>query len=311
MKKVLYLLLALIAQTNFAQYKTDANHATINMAVETYGFLAGHFYALSAIDKEFPKLHTAVANAQRESDVIFKPAKRNIQRYLEDRIGADAFKKAQTQIDSLLADKFKAPISEPARARAMLDEVQKRCKDHEPAGIYNAILAFAFFDEPEKEFDAGHIKQHKAPNNSSLTVAIPLSWTSATPEHSNTLQHFANFCGTGDARVMTMAFDNPFTNGFSQADAQGIITPDAHIVAINPWKNDTCQGYVAEIEEKMVIGEKPKKIRMLQFMFVNNNKLYCLQGSVGPLPLDHDAAPQLNAYRSLFGKIAGSVSIGQ
>lgn len=51
------------------------------------------------------------------------------------------------------------------------------------------------------------------------------------------------------------------------------------------------------------------KIRMMQFMFTQKQKLYCLQGSIGPVHAEKNLDFQIKKYEPLFRLIASKANL--
>lgn len=64
---------------------------------------------------------------------------------------------------------------------------------------------------------------------------------------------------------------------------------------------------MVEVEE--TLNQDKVKIRMLQFMFTQKQKLYCLQGSIGPADISKNLEPQIKKYEPLFRLIADRTEI--
>jgi uncharacterized pyridoxamine 5'-phosphate oxidase family protein len=72
---------------------------------------------------------------------------------------------------------------------------------------------------------------------------------------------------------------------------------------------DGSPGMMVEVEETINSATTKMKVRMLQFMFVRKKKLYCLQGSIGPVEASKNLEPQIKKYEPLFRLIATKTQV--
>ena len=72
---------------------------------------------------------------------------------------------------------------------------------------------------------------------------------------------------------------------------------------------DEASGLMIEVEELLNYQNEKMKIRMLQFMFLDQHKLYSLQGSIGPRDTVEDFGLQMKKYEPLFRLIPSKTEL--
>jgi hypothetical protein len=139
-----------------------------------------------------------------------------------------------------------------------------------------------------------------------LRLSIPKSWKAETPEMSATIQRFTSYDGKGNEKILVVIHDlseeqqNLVLNEKSFAE---MIPPQSSLIRTEAIALDGLPGIMVEVEEILHLSNIKKKIRMLQFMLAHNNKLYCVQGSIGPAELNQDLdhhIKNMNLYSGLL-----------
>lgn len=287
------------------------------LAVETYAFLKGQSAALKKVALQFPSLKEDVRKLQNSSKVIFGRAGRNIEHFLAGELGGAEFKSLQRRIDSLLNERLKHPIQKEEYARDFLEKVKLKIHLKESGEIQKAIISFAYHDAPHEEITDGHIinfstKNHPKAEKSAITLSLPKSWSAAEAEMPTTVQQFTSYGGRGAEKILVVVHDlseekQKFV--LNEKSVAEIIPAQSSLIRTEPVTIDGMPGIMAEVEEILDSSNPKTKIRMLQFMFAHNEKLYCLQGSIGPVGAEHNLELHIKKYEPLFRLIAAHTQI--
>lgn len=290
----------------------------VNLAIETYAFLKGQSYALQAVSLQFPALQPNVMAAEKNSKVLFGRAERNIVRFLKDELDHSEFIKLQNSFNSLINEQFKYPIEKQKYALDFLEKVKDRPRFIKDTLLMKGIISFAYHDAPHQEITDGHIKifnikNHPKTGKTTLKLSLPKSWLAEEAEMPETIQQFTSHYGKGDEKFLIVAYDLPVEKNNFIVDKKSIsemIPPESKLIRTEKVTIDGSPGMMIEVEENINSATNKMKIRMLQFMFVKKHKLYCLQGSIGPVAVNKNLEPQIKKYEPLFRLIAVNTQIG-
>lgn len=286
----------------------------VKFAIETYAFLKGQSAALQKVAFQFPDLQTEVQIAEKNSKVLFTRAEKNIEEFLAEELENSDLKILKKHIDSLLYKQLSNPIEKQEHALDFLRKVRERPDSITDTVLTKGILSFAYQHTPEQEIADGHFKVfttqgHSKAKQTALKLSIPKSWLAQEAEMQQTIQQFTSFYGTGDEKFFVVIYDLPAEQHDLILDKKSIlsiISPESKLIKAQKIKIAGRSGLMAEVEETL---HSNAKIRMLQFMFIEKQKLYCLQGSVGPVPAHENLEPQLQKYEPLFSLIAEKTQI--
>lgn len=305
--KNLALLICLLFPALFYSQVQKNYSPKVNLAIETYAFLKGQDAALQKIELQFPKLRPNVAEAQNNSKVLFKRAKQNIERFLGDEIKDSDFSNVQKHLDSLLSEQLKNPIEKEKYALDFLKIVRDTPAFITDTLLLKGIISFAYYDAPQQEVIDGHITTFKIKNDSKakqtvLKIPVPKSWLAEETLMPETMQQFTSYCGKGMEKFLIVVYDLPEEKKDLVVNKKSVlemIPPDTRLIRSDSLSINKKPAMMIEVEET-VNADKTLKIRMLQFMFVHKQKLYCLQGSIGPVTISENLTPQLTLYEPLF-----------
>lgn len=286
------------------------------LAVETYAFLKGQSSALQKVAIQFPSLKNDVALVQKNA-IIHGRAQRNIEKFLKDELKDTQFKLLQKNIDSLINQQLKNPIEDEKYAKDFLKKVKDKIRFSYDTISEKGIMSFAYLDAPHQEFADGHTmhfstEDHPKAEESIVKIPIPRSWNAEEAQMPATIQQFTSHDGRGDEKILIVMHELSEEDQNLRLNEQTIsemIAPESKIIRTEKVKIDGLPGVMAEIEEIIDFDTDKKKVRMLQFMFIHKQKLYCLQGSVGPAPLHHNLGHQLRKYEPLFRLVAAGTDV--
>lgn len=287
------------------------------LAVETYSFLLGQKAALKKVALEFPRLKDDVAAAENSSKVIFGRAEKNIEHFLKDELGVLEFNKIKQHIGSLALEQLKHPVQKEEYAREFIKQAAFKLKLSESGDIQKGIISFAFHDAPHQEVIDGHTttfstKDHLKADHTALVLPIPKSWRAAEAEMPATVQQFTSYAGNGSEKILVVIHDLASEDAplvLDQKSVAGMIPPQSTLMRTESVAIDGTPGIMIETEEVLFLSNQKQKIRMLQFMFTYKQKLYCLQGSIGPVSLSQNLDPHIKKYEPLFRLIASRTQL--
>jgi hypothetical protein len=289
----------------------------VTLGIETYAFLKGQGAALKKVASQFPALKDDAAALEKSSEVIFGRAEINIQRFLKHELGNAEFNRIEHRIDSLLSEQLKNPIQKKEYAQDFIEKVRSELHLSKTQGIQKGIISFAYHDAPHQEVTDGHIipfttKGHPKAEESAVKLSIPKSWSAEEAEMPATVQQFTSHDGKGTERILIMVHDLDEENQdivLNEKSIAEMIPPESHVIRTEAVVIDNIPAMMIEVEEVLNISNNKKKIRMLQFMFAYEQKLYCLQGSVGPTDVNQNLDRHIKKYEPLFRLIAASTQI--
>lgn len=289
----------------------------VQLAIETYAFLKGQSAALQMVALQFPTLKPEIAAAEKNSKILFRRAEQNIERFLDDEMDDKEFDILQDRIDSLLNAQLKNPIEKKEHARDFLKKVKDRPSLIADTLLLKGILSFAYHDAPHQEIADGYAKTfstkgHPKADETTLKLPIPKSWRAEEPEMPETIQQFTSYCGNGNEKIVIVAYDLTAEKQDLILDEKSVsemIPPQTKLIRTDAVIIDDQPGIMVEVEEILHLSNDKMKIRMLQFMVAQKRKLYCVQGSIGPVAIHENLEPQIKKYEPLFRLIAAKVQI--
>ncbi|MFD1604428.1 hypothetical protein ACFSJW_13545 [Flavobacterium artemisiae] len=315
MKTLLLFIFCFLAVHCFAQIGEYSQKTAL--AVETYAYLKGQQSALKKISSEFPGLHDDVLSVQKNIDLYHGRSQRNIELFLKEEFSEQYFLQLTKHLDSMITQQLKNPIEREKYAEDLLDKIHKKIRSGTIGTTDKGILSFAYHDRPHQELTDGHTinystKGHPKAEESVVKIPVPKSWTAEEAEHPDTIQQFTSYAGKGDEKILLMIYqlaESERNMLLTKESVYDFIAPQSVLIRSEKVTIDGIPGVMAEIEEVIDFAVNQKKVRMLQFMFIHQQKLYCLQGSVGPAPIHHDLGLQLRKYEPLFRLVAQGTDI--
>lgn len=313
MRKLVIFIYCLFSSLLHSQVKKNYT-PKVNLAIETYAFLKGQNAAIQKITLQFPSLEPNIATAEKSSKVLFRKAEQNIEYFLEEELGNSEFTKLRNGIDSLLNEQLKEPIEREKYALDFIQKVSDRPHSITDTLLLKGIISFAYHDAPHQEMNDGHInifttKGHPKADKVVIKIPIPKSWLAEEAEMPETIQQFTSYHGKGNEKILILVYDLPANKWDIMLNEQSIaemIPPTADLIRCEKVTIDGGQGMMTEVEE--TLNDK-MKIRMLQFMFVQKRKFYCLQGSIGPVQISENLEFQIKKQEPLFRMIATRMQI--
>ncbi|MHC0441737.1 hypothetical protein [Flavobacterium sp. 3-210] len=288
----------------------------VMLAIETYAFLKGQNAALEKVSLQFPEFKDDVI-AIENSSKIFQRAEQNIESFLRDELGNSKLNLIKNKIDSLSKAQLQAPIQDKKYAHDFLEKVKNKIHLSEDEYIPRGIFSFAYHDVPHQEVIDGHTinfttKNHPKAKEAVVKLTIPKSWSVEEAELPNTIQQFTSYDGRGIEKILIVVH-NLSSKGdelvLNEKSVFRMIPPESRLIRTEDIVIDGKPGIMVEIEEILNYANEKMKIRMMQFMFAHNQKLYCLQGSIGPSKANNNLDRHLKQYEPLFRLIVNGTKI--
>lgn len=291
----------------------------VNLAIETYAFLKGQDAALQSIALQFPNLKSNVAAAEKSSKALFDRAQRNIERFLQEQLDKSEFSQLQNVLDLRINEQLKKPIEKEKYALDFLQIVHQRPHNLTDTVLLRGIMSFAYDDAPDKEMADGHIQLfsiegHPKAKQGILKLSLPKTWLAEEAEMPETIQQFTSHYGKGNEKFLVIVYDLPRENHdliLNPKSISEMMSPQTKLIRTDTATIDGRPAMMVEAEETLISKNDKMKVRMLQFMFVHTGKLYCLQGSIGPVKVSHDLEHNIKKYEPLFRLIAARAQIGK
>ncbi len=310
--KIALLFFTLVFSLGYAQ--TRDHSAKTVLAIETYAFLKGQDAALKAVASQFPALRSQTEAADKKLEDSFGRAESNIRHYLRDELGAAHYRILERRLDSLLHLELKNPIAQQKQAEDFLKLLHQRTYFLQDTVLDKAIASFTYHDAPHEEIIDGHVQifntdGHPKAEDAAVKIPIPKSWLVQEAQMPQTIKQFTSFHGKGLEKIILMSFELPSEYKNIPLDKNliaEIISPQAALLRTEALQMDGRPAMMAEIEENI---NGSMKIRMLQFMFMLDGRLYCLQGSIGPVDEARNLGPHLKKYEPLFRLVASTTDM--
>lgn len=301
----------------FCLSQSEKYDPKVSFAIETYAFLEGQNAALQKVAVQFPQLKPNVTAAQQSLNTVYGRAENNIKQFLKEELDSFQLNLLRIQIDSLLNQQLLNPIEKEKYAHDFLLKIKERSHFINNVSVSKGILSFKYHDAPHQEITDGHVdffttENHPKAEKASLKIPIPESWLAEEAEMPQTIQQFTSYYGNGNEKILLVVYDLPqelHNIKLTEKSISSFIPPQSNLIRTEPVTIDNIPAFMVEVEELLEYNNEPMKIRMLQFMFVQDQKLYCLQGSIGPADEDEDLGFQIKKYEPLFRLVASGTKL--
>lgn len=313
MRRFLHIPILLFSCACFSQ-QYDAKVA---FAIETYAYIKGQNAALEKIARQFPHLSNQISETEKELKDVFGRTEKNLNQFFREELSRSQIDSLQINIDSLLSQQLSNPIEKEQYAHDFLLKIKNRSRHNNHAMLPKGILSFKYHDAPHQEITDGHIdvfssENHPKAENISIKIPVPKSWLAQEAEMPETIQQFTSCYGNGIEKMLLVVYDLPEELQNIKLNKNSVPTflpPQTKLIRTEPITVDDVPGLMIEIEELIHYQNENMKVRMLQFMFLDQRKLYCLQGSIGPAATEEDLGIQIKKYEPLFRLIASKTEL--
>ncbi|WP_125721172.1 hypothetical protein [Flavobacterium ustbae] len=280
--------------------------------METYAFLRGQNAAITKITEEFPGLKNQIWETNKKIKDYNGEAEKNILKFLHEELNNSHITQFQARLDSLLRQQIQRPIAKEEFAIDFLLQAQERTKNIRDKSISKGILSFKYHGAPHKEIMDGHIDSfesahHPKAENVSIKIPIPKSWLAEQADMPHTIQQFTSYNGTGKEKLLILVYELPGELKdciMNKNSIVGFLSPRTTLIRTEDVKLGETPALMSEVEEIIECKGRDMKVRIMQFMAIKDQKLYCLQGSVGPAGVNQNLKPMLLKYEPLFRLVA-------
>ncbi|MBO9584848.1 MAG: hypothetical protein J7574_11875 [Flavobacterium sp.] len=312
MTRILYILILLVPCACFSQ-KYDAKVA---FAIETYAFIKGQNAALQKVAQQFPHLKPKVFETEKALKNVFGRTEKNLNQFLKEELSRQQIDSLHKYIDSLLNQQLSNPIEKEQHAHDFLLKVKDR-STYSDGLLPKGILSFKYHDAPHQEITNGHVdvfssENHPKAENIAIKIPVPKSWLAQEADMPQTIQQFTSCYGNGSEKILIVVYDLPEElNGITlnEKSVLSFLSPQTKLIRTESVIIDDTPGLMVEVEESIHYQNENMNVRMLQFMFLDKQKLYCLQGSIGPANKNEDLGIQIKKYEPLFRLIASKTEL--
>lgn len=302
----------------FFSFSQTGHNPKVLFAVETYAFIKGQNAALEKVAEEFPPLKPVAGAAEKNLNTVFGRAEKNLRQFLSEELNDMQLDSLHQYIDSLSNQQLSNPIEKEEYAHQFLLMVRERSNENiDNETLSKGILSFKYHDTPHEEITDGHVvffttENHPKAENAFLKIPIPKSWLAEEAAMPETIQQFTSYYGNGNEKILIVAYALPSNLSnlkLNEKSIPSLLSPQTKLIRTEYVTIDNIPSVMIEAEESIEYDKKKMKIRMLQFLFVQNGKLYCLQGSIGPAEADEDLKHQIKKYEPLFRLIASETKL--
>jgi hypothetical protein len=319
-KFIFSILLLLITTINvFSKANENIIKPKNKRIIQAYGFILGQNYSLDKINTEYPQLKSQIVIARLEFNSTFGKAIDSLKSYLINLNGEVKFNEFEKKLKIEIIKLFGVQLITEKIAISYLEEVKSRAKGNIPTPVLETLLTFQFYDNPEQEYLLGFTnvfktKGHPKSNNTNWSIRVPKSWKSEEAERPNIIQKFTSDYGSGFQNIMIMAVEfnpnlksNKINDFFSKENMMKFIPKEAKFISFSNIKIENNTGGMLEYEITTERLDLRLKLRVVDFMFVNRNKLYILKGNVGSENIDCELLPLMEKFLPLYRLVANSI----
>jgi hypothetical protein len=327
-KNIITILVLLLTTINVNGQTTDnlikAKYRTVS---EAYGYISGQEASLNFIKKLFPHLEINILKADLAFNLTFGKAKPGMKNYLIGFFGQSEFIDFENKLTSEIDKMIGQQVYTEDTALSFISEVESRAKGNIASPVLETLLSFQYADKPEEEFTSGFThnfktKGHPKSKNTDWQIKVPKSWKAAEGERPNIIQKFTSDYGSGSQIIMLMVNDLELPKGyklskaelndfFTEEQMKNIVPENGQFISFKKMTIDNHIGGMIEIEQIVERLDTKMKMRMVQFMFIRDNKMYTLQSLVGSEELDADLSVSMKKYMTLFKLVANSIVVNE
>jgi len=312
------LTIVLISTTLFGQTKQER-------VITAYSYLKGQEYSLNLIKDKFPELVPSIIMVEANFDSAFGAAKERIKNYLSQFLSESEFKENDKKLISELSKVMNKQALTKEASINFIAEVENRAKGNIQSPILETLLSYQYSEKPQDELlkgftmtfkTTGHLKS----KNTNWQIKVPKSWRAQEADDPNIIQKFISDYGNGDPTLMLMVQEMALPEGykitkeelndfFTEKGMRAMVPAGGKFISFTRMSLDNNKGGMVELEQ---VGGGPDfkvKIRMVQFMFVRDNKMYILQGTVFSKKIDTDLTLDMEKYLPLYKLVANTIAL--
>ena len=308
----------------FGQTPLNVKKDKFERACQAYGFLSAQDYSVKKINSQFPSLASKTLTATVLFYSTFDQVKHNLNSYLSKKMGPE-YEKFRNKLDSQMIDLLSRQEYTLEVAENYITDIENRSKGQITLTILETLLAFEFLDNPTREFLGGFTntfktKGHPNSKNTDWQIQVPISWHAKEGVVPDVVQTFICDGGDGIASINLFVKNVELPKGYkySQKDVDNVFTEnvvknmvpkDAKFISFTKMTFNNFKGGMLELEQIQRQLDYQFKIRMVQFMFVKDAKMYCLQGLITREGIESDLSIDIQKYLPLFRLVANSIVV--
>lgn len=324
--RCIYIILFFIVTLNsYGQISENLIKSKYKRTSEAYGYLLGQEHVLNLIKKEFPQLELNVLKAQMSFNSTFGKTKKGIEIYLKEYLGKEKYREYEEKLTVEIQKILNNQLFTKDSAIEYILQVESRSKGNINSTVLETLLSFEYYDRPQDEFISGFTKifrtnGHPKSKSTDWQIRIPMSWKAEEADRPNIIQKFISDYGSGNQSIMLVVKELPknykLTSAeinlfFSENEIKGMVPEGGKFISFTKIRLDNNIGGMLEFEQISKNFESNVKIRMLSFMFLNRNKLYSLQCTVGSQKIDIDLSLDMKKFLPLYKLVANTIVVNQ
>ena len=319
------IVLALTSANIFGQTPDKIKKPKYERVSQAYGYLMGQEYTLSLIKSKYENLERNIIMVQMSFNSTFGGTKEGMKSYLIETLTEKNFisydEKLMTELKKLLSGQtFTEEI-----AIKFLSEVESRAKGNIASPVLETLLFFQYSTRPHQELLDGFTKifktkGHPKSKNTDWQIEVPISWRESEGDRPNIIQKFTADFGESFHSIILMVKEMALPKGykfsskelnelFTEKKAKEMVPEGGQFILFTKMNLDNNIGGMLEIEQAVSRLDITIKVRMVQFMFIRNNKMYILQGAVGSEKTNTNLGLEMKKYLPLYKLVANSIVV--
>lgn len=321
----LILLLFLTTINAIGQNTDNLIRSKFKRVGEAYGYIKGQEYSLDHIKKKYPQFELNISKAQMSFNLTFGKSKEGIKKYLAEYLGQNKFNEYEGVLMVEMKKMWGNQIFTEEIATNYISEVESRAKGNIATPVLETLLSFQFSDRPQDELTSGFTttfktKGHPKSKNTDWQIKVPKSWKAEEADRPNIIQKFRSDYGSGYQNIMLIVKEMPLPKGykitsedlndlFTEKEMKDMVPNGGKFISFTKMTIEKNIGGMIELE---LSGERldiKMKIRMVQFMFIRENKMYILQGTVGSEKANTDLSLEMKKYLLLYKLVANTIVV--
>ena len=262
---------ATAATTTFDEYKDNGTEAPkeplyVDLG-KTMGFVIGQRTSLNHIANKYPALSPRAIIAEREFNLTFGVAEKNIERSLRN-ILMDEYPEYIATLEEEIKSISKLQEINRDIAEQFLDEVGLRAQGKIPSPMLETLLHYQFEDKPADELIRGfktifRTKGHPKAKGLDVQFEYAKSWSPREGKRPNIIQFFRSNNGRGPAFALIMIRD-------LIDEAEGELT-QKDIQSLNTLEGS--REFASEMFSEKNLGEMAKNTGMLNVRNMSTKRM--------------------------------------
>lgn len=322
---IAFIVLALTSASIFGQTPDKIKKPKYERVSQAYGYLLGQEYTLSLIKRKYPNLELNITKVQMSFNSTFGGSKEGMKSYLIETLTANKFINYEERLMTELKELLSGQTFTEEIAINFVSEVESRAKGNIASPVLETLLYFQYSTRPHQELLDGFTrifktKGHPKSKNTDWQIEVPISWRVSEGDRPNIIQKFTADFGDSFHSIMLMVKEMVLPKGykfstkelnelFTEKQAKEMVPEGGQFISFTKMTLDNNIGGMLEIEQSVSRLDITMKFRMVQFMFVRNNKMYILQGAVGSEKTTTNLALEMKKYLPLYKLVANSIVV--